>query len=95
MKIQPRGKYVLVERDKAGGRVSANGIVSAAASEQEEKAYGTVISFGPEVTDLKKGDRVVYGAYSGEEIELEEKGGKKVKYRLLEDEFVIAFIKEK
>ncbi len=37
-------------------------------------------------------DHVIYGAFAGEDIEVEEKG-KKVKYKLLDDEDVIAFIK--
>lgn len=94
MKIQPRRNYVLVEKDKAANQVSENGIVAPTSIEKEEKAYGTVIAVGPEIKDLKKGDRVIYGAYSGEEIEVMEKG-KKIKYRLLEDEFIIAFINEK
>lgn len=91
MRITPRGKYILVKRDEAESRVSAHGISAPDASEQEEKAFGTVIAVGEKITDVKKGDRVIYGAFAGEEIELDEKG-KKVKYRLLEDEFVIAFI---
>lgn len=91
MKITPRRNYVLVERDKAAGRVSDHGIVTPTAVDVEEKAYGTVIAVGPDAADIKKGRRVIYGAFSGEEIEIEEKGEKK-KYRLLEDEFVIAFI---
>lgn len=92
MKIQPRGKYILVKRDEAASRVSEHGISAPSSTEQEEKAFGTVIAVGDKITDVKKGDRVIYGAFAGEEVELEEKN-KKVKYRLLEDEFVIAFIK--
>lgn len=90
-KIIPRGKYILVKRDEAESKVSEHGISAPTNSEQEEKAFGTVVAVGDKITDVKKGDRVVYGAFAGEEIELEEKG-KKVKYRLVEDEFVIAFI---
>lgn len=91
MKIKPRGKYILVKRDEAKSRVSEHGISAPSMTEQEEKAFGTVIAVGDAITDVKKGDRVVYGAFAGEEIEIDEKG-KSVKYRLLEDEFVIAFI---
>lgn len=94
MKIIPRGKYILVKRDEAKSLVSEHGISAPSQTEAEEKAFGTVIDFGDKVEDprMKKGERVMYGAYAGEEIEIDEKG-KKVKYRLLEDEFVIAFIK--
>lgn len=94
IKIQPRGKYILVKRDEAESRVSEHGISAPSSTEREEKAFGTVIAVGDAIKDVKKGDRVIYGAFAGEEVEVDEKG-KKVKYRLVEDEFVIAFIKEK
>ena len=92
MKIVPRGKRILVRRDEAKGGVSEHGIVTPESVEREQKAYGTVAAVGDGVKDAKKGDRVVYGAYAGEDIEQEEKG-KKVQYKLLEDEDVIAFLK--
>ena len=94
MKIIPRGKYILVKRDEAESRVSEHGIAAPTNTEQEEKAFGTVIAVGDKIKDVSKGDRVIYGAFAGEEIEIDEKG-QKVKYRLVEDEYVIAFIKEK
>lgn len=93
-KIIPRGKYILIKKDEAESAVSEHGISGPANQEKEEKAFGTVIEVGDKITDIKKGDRVVYGAFAGEELEIKEKG-KAVKYRLVEDEFVIAFIKEK
>ena len=42
MKIIPRGKYILVQRDEAPSRVSEHGIAAPSSEEQEEKAYGTV-----------------------------------------------------
>ena len=91
-KIIPRGKRILVKRDEAKGGVSEHGIVTPESVEKEQKAYGTVVAVGPEIKDVKVGDRVVYGAYAGEDIEQEEKG-KKVEFKLLDDEDVIAFIK--
>lgn len=91
-KIIPRGTRILVKRDEAKGGVSEHGIVSPENIEKEQKAYGTVVAVGPDIKDVKVGDRVVYGAYAGEDIEQDEKG-KKVEYKLLDDEDVIAFIK--
>lgn len=91
-KITPRGARILVRRDEAKGGVSEHGIVTPDAVEKEQKAYGTVEAVGAEIKDVKKGDRVVFGAYAGEDIEQEEKG-KKVEFKLLDDEDVIAFIK--
>ena len=91
-KIIPRGARVLVKRDESKGGVSEHGIVSPENVEKEQKAYGTVIAVGPDIKDVKVGDRIVYGMYAGEDIEQEEKG-KKVEYKLLEDEHIIAFLK--
>lgn len=91
-KITPRGKRILVQRDEAGPRESEHGIITPDSVEEEQKAYGTVLAVGDGITDLKKGDRVIYGAYAGETIE-EDIKGKKVEYKLLDDEDVIAFLK--
>lgn len=92
IKIQPRGKRILVKRDGAEAKESEHGILTPDNVEKEQKAFGTVVEVGTDIKDLKKGDRVVYGAFAGETIESEEKG-KKVEYKLLDDEDVIAFIK--
>lgn len=90
--IQPRGKYILVLRDEAKTHETQYGLIVPENIEKEQRAFGTVIAVGADIKDVKKGDRVVYGAFAGEEIEVEE-GSKKVTYRILEDEFVIAFLK--
>lgn len=92
IRIIPRGKNVLVKRDEPRDRQSENGIITPDNVDQEQKAYGVVIEVGELIKDLKKGDHVIYGAYAGEDIEVDEKG-KKVDYKLLDDEDVIAFIK--
>lgn len=91
--IIPRGKNILVLRDEAKGGVSKHGIVSPDNVEKEQKAYGTVIAVGSLVKDVNKGDHVIYGAYAGEDIEVESDSGKKIEYKLLDDEDVIAFLK--
>jgi chaperonin GroES len=93
MKITPRGKYILIKRDEAESPVSEHGIVAPDSIEREQKAYGTVIAVGDEIKDVKKGDRVIFGAFAGETVEQTEKG-KKVEYKLVESEFVIAFIQD-
>ena len=94
MKIKPRGKRILVRRDEAKSRVSEFGISAPENSEEEQKAFGTVVEVGDGIKDVKKGDRVIYGAYAGETLEVEEKG-KTIEYKLLDDEDVIAHISEK
>lgn len=93
VKIQPRGKYVLVLPDGAESRESEHGILVPGGVEQEQKSQGEVIDVGSEVKDVKKGDHVIYGAFAGENLKMLE-SGKKVDYKLLHDEDVIAFIKK-
>lgn len=66
--------------------VTSSGIVLPASSEKEKKTQGTIIAVGngDEITKLglKVGDVVMFGKYSGDEIELDEKGVK-VEYRVL------------
>lgn len=91
-KIIPRGKRILVQRDEATSKESEHGILTPENVEQEQKAFGTVVAVGEGIKDLKKGDRVIYGAFAGETIE-EDVKGKVVEYKLLDDEDVIAFLK--
>lgn len=92
-KIRPRGKQVLVKPEGEKSRESFSGLVMPSNVEQEQRAIGTVVSVGPEIKDIKKGDRVIYGAYAGEKIKLNE-GTKEVDYVLLFDEDVLAFLED-
>lgn len=91
MKITPRGKRVLILKDELGSKESEFGIVTPDSVEQEQKAYGTVVSVSPEIKDLKKGDRVIYTVFGGDPVNDVVKG-KKVEYLLCHDDDVIAFI---
>lgn len=92
-KIIPRGKQILVRPDDEAPRESEHGIITPSNIEQERKAIGTVLSVGPEIKDVKKGDRVIYGAFAGERMKLKE-SQKEVDYVLLFDEDVLAFIED-
>ena len=92
-KIRPRAKQVLVQPDGKQSRESQFGIITPSNVEQEQKAIGTVLAVGSDIKDIKKGDRVIYGAYAGEKIKLSE-SNKDVDYILLFDEDVLAFIEE-
>lgn len=92
-KITPRGKQILVQPDGETARESEYGIVMPDSVEQETKAFGTVIAVGPEITDVEVGKRVIYGAFAGEQISLQE-SDKEVDFVLLFDEDVLAFIED-
>lgn len=76
-KIRPLGDRVIVRREEEE-KVSKGGILIPD-SAKEKPQMGTVVSVGPGVylengdrraIDLKKGDRVVFGKYSGTEVKI-------------------------
>ena len=52
---------------------------------KERPAYAVVESVGPEVSSVKKGDKIVYKEYSTTEIKIDEKN-----YIILKEEDVLA-----
>ena len=84
MQIKPLGNRILVKPIKE--EEIRGGIVLPETAEKEKKAQGKVVALGngDEVVKmgLKIGDTVVYGKYSGEDIEMDE-NGKKEEYRIL------------
>ena len=91
-KIVPRGKWVLVRPIEKESRTTDQGLILPASEEREQKALGTVVAVGKEVTDIKLGDEIIYGAFAGENIKRRE-GSVEVDYKLLLNEDVIAFLK--
>ena len=91
-KIVPRGKWVLVRPIEKESRTTDQGLILPASEEREQKALGTVVAVGKEITDIKLGDEIIYGAFAGENIKRRE-GSVEVDYKLLLDEDVIAFLK--
>lgn len=93
-KIKPRKLQILVKPDPEESRENEFGIITPTNVERDEqRAVGTIIAIGAEITDLKKGDRVIYGAYAGERLKLKE-SGKEVDYIILFDEDVLATFEE-
>ena|SRR3989344_5587131 len=74
MKVKPIGDRILVQQLKQE-EVTASGIVLPASAEKEKKSQGRIIALGngAEINKLglKEGDVVVFGKYSGDEIEME------------------------
>jgi chaperonin GroES len=97
MKIRPLGDKVLVEVLEAEGKTKGGIILPDTA--KEEKTEGKVIAVGGgkvlesgkvQPLEVKKGDRVIFGKYSGDEILID---GKKHKV-LKENEILAVFEKE-
>lgn len=92
-KITPRGKQILVQPDGESSRESEYGIVTPDNIEEETKAFGTVIAVGADIVDVKVGQRVIYGAFAGEQISFKD-SAKDIDFVLLFDEDVLAFIED-
>lgn len=92
VKIVARLDWVLVKPIAKKDKLSDSGLSTPDSEESEQKAVGTVVNFGCEVSGISEGDRILYGVYSGESVEVTEKG-KVVEYKLMMDEDIIAFIR--
>ena len=85
MKVTPLGNRILVKQ-MSTEEVTASGIVLPASTDKEKKTQGTIVAVGngEEIAKLglKVGDVVVFGKYSGDEIEVDE-DNQKVEYKVL------------
>jgi chaperonin GroES len=75
IKIKPLSDRVLIEPQEAENKTAGGIIIPDSAKEKPQK--GKVIAVGPgnkdEKMELKAGDMVLYGKYSGSEISIEGK----------------------
>ena len=73
LKIKPLADRVLIEPMQAEEKTASGIIIPDTAKEKPQK--GTVVAVGPGTTDekmeVKKGDLVLYGKYSGTEISVD------------------------
>jgi len=85
MKVKPLGNRVLVKQESQE-EVTKSGIVLPDTADKEKKAVGRIVELGSgeeiKTLGLKVGDKVVFGKYAGDEVELDE-DGKKVEYKIL------------
>ena len=79
MKLKPLADNILLKQTDAA-ETTASGIILASA--KEKPAIYEVISAGPEVKDIKAGDKVVVGNFVGSELKLD---GVDYKFVKLED----------
>jgi len=69
MNFTPLGKRVLVKRVEEANTTSSGIIIPDNAKEKPSR--GEVVAVSSEVSELKKGDTVVFGKYSGNEVTLD------------------------
>jgi chaperonin GroES len=94
MKIQPLGDRLLVERVEEG-EVARGGIIIPATA-KEKPQEGKVIAVGTGKRgddgtkiplDVKAGDKILFGKYSGSDVKLDEK-----EYLILREDDVLAIL---
>ncbi len=71
MNFKPLGERVLVERVEETNTTSTGIIIPDNA--KEKPSQGKVLAIGKDVEDVKEGDTVVFGKYSGNELTLDGK----------------------
>ncbi|TSA46275.1 co-chaperone GroES [bacterium] len=97
MKIKPLGDRVLV-RPLASEDVTKSGIVLPSSAEKEQKEQGEIVALGNGVKlkklHLKVGQTVVFGKYSGDELEMDRTDGRagKVQYKFLKEEDILGIV---
>ncbi|WP_457744161.1 co-chaperone GroES [Sulfurimonas sp.] len=69
MNFKPLGKRVLVKRVEENNTTSSGIIIPDNAKEKPSR--GEVVAVSSEVTELKNGDEVLFGKYSGNEVSLD------------------------
>ena len=82
MSIKPLADRVVAKKDAATS-TTASGILLGEAKEKPNTA--TVESIGPDVKNIKKGDRILYREYSATEIKLDN-----TDYLIVKEEDVLA-----
>lgn len=99
MKIQPLGDRILV-KPLTEEETTKSGIVLPETIDKEKKAQGEILAIGKGEKvvklDLKEGDKVIFGKYAGDEIELDDLpagGHGKKEYKFLKYDEVLAIIK--
>lgn len=90
MKLKPLGDRVIV-KPLTQEEVTKSGIVLPDTVEKEKKEEGEVVSVGSgekiRKFGLKTGDRVLFGKYAGEDVEVDGS-----EYKVLKDEDVLAVV---
>ena len=71
MNFRPLGERVLVERVEEVSTTASGIIIPDSA--KDKPSQGTVIAIGNDVEEIKVGDTIVFGKYSGNEITLDNK----------------------
>ena len=69
MKLRPTADNIVLKQTEAEEK-TASGIILSATTKEKPAIY-EIVSAGPEVKDLKVGDKVVVGKFEGQAIKLD------------------------
>ena len=69
MRFRPLGPRVVVKRNE--DKTTKTGIIIATDASKDKPLEGTVVSIGDEVENIKVGETVLYGKYSGNDITID------------------------
>lgn len=67
--LTPLADYVVVQQEEAQTKTASGLLLPDKGAEKPKIA--TVLAVGPAVTDVKAGDRVVFGGYSNTDVKVE------------------------
>ena len=84
MVLQPMHDRIIATKDKPMEK-TASGILLGEA--KEAPAYAIVESIGPDVKNIKTGDKIIYKEYSATEVKIDEK-----EYFIVKEEDILAKI---
>jgi len=95
MKIKPLGDRILVEQSLAETKTKGGIIIPDSAKEKPQE--GTVVAVGTGkivngkkiALDVKKGDKILFSKYGGDDIKLEGK-----EYKILKEDDILAIIEK-
>lgn len=97
MKLKPLGDRVVV-KPLTSEEVTKSGILLPDTVEKEKKEEGEVVAVGPgrindqgqrNTPEVKVGDRVLFGKYAGEDVEVDG-----TEYKVLKEEDVLAVVEK-
>ena len=85
MKLKPMADNILLKQTEAE-ETTSSGIILATTSKEKPAIY-EVMSAGPDVKDIKAGDKVVVGKFTGNEIKLDG-----VEYKFVKQDDILAVV---
>ncbi|MEI7682856.1 MAG: co-chaperone GroES [Candidatus Saccharibacteria bacterium] len=84
--LHPLADYIVAQGDSVSDRTASGLFIPS--NTQEKPKTATVLAIGPDVKQVKKGDRIIYKSYSTTDVKVE-----KADYILVKEEDVLATVK--